>query len=101
MKTQQEYCRDILARIDMIRRFTEGGEAFFLQDERTQESVMRCFEIIGEIVKRLDTTLKDAYPLIDWKSYAGFRDVLIHQYDMILLDKVWDTVQTLALLKMR
>ena len=33
--------------------------------------------------------LADAHPELPWKEIAGFRDVLMHDYDDIRLDVVW------------
>lgn len=93
MKSQSQYCHDILHRIEQIERFTAAGEAAFLADDRTQEAVIRCFEVIGEAVKRLDPALTTQHPNIDWRAYAGFRDVLIHQYDSIQIPKIWEAVR--------
>ncbi len=76
----------------MIERFTAEGETAFLAEEMIQEAVVRCFEVIGEAVKRLDPTLTAQQPNIPWRAFAGFRDVLIHQYDDIQMVKVWETV---------
>lgn len=56
-KRQRIYLTDIMARIEQIERFTSEGRDAFLADDRTQEAVIRCFEVIGEIVKRLDSAL--------------------------------------------
>ncbi|MCC6803990.1 MAG: DUF86 domain-containing protein, partial [Anaerolineae bacterium] len=44
-----------------------------------QEGVIRCFEVIGEVVKRLPPELTAAHPGIPWRQISGFRDVLIHE----------------------
>ena len=93
MKNQRLYLQDILMRIDQIERFTSEGEADFMADDRTQEAVIRCFEVIGEAIKRLDPALLAQYPYLVWHDYTGFRDVLIHQYDAIFLPKVWQAVK--------
>lgn len=93
MKVQSVYLRDILQRIDLIAEFTQPGQEDFLQSSKTQESTIRCFEVIGEIIKRLDAELLEHQPQIQWRRFAGFRDVLIHQYNMIDLETVWDIVQ--------
>ena len=93
MKTQRPYLLDLLARIQMIRDFTSAGHDDFLESLKTQESVMRCFEVIGEIVKRLDPSLIAKQPQIPWRQLAGFRDILIHQYDKIDLEIVWDSIE--------
>lgn len=52
----------------------------------------RCFEIIGEAIKRLPLELRDQYPQVAWKKAAGVRDLVIHNYDdiehQVLLDAV-------------
>lgn len=93
MKSQRVYCQHILERIQQIERFTAEGETAFLADDRTQEAVIRCFEVIGEAVKRLDTTFTARYEAVSWRGFSGFRDVLIHQYDDIDMEKVWETVR--------
>jgi uncharacterized protein with HEPN domain len=93
MKDQAAYCRDILMRIEQIERFTAGGEREFLSSDLIQEAVIRCFEVISEIVKRFDPALTAKYPEIAWGGYAGFRDVLIHRYDKIVLPKVWQAIK--------
>jgi len=90
MKDQRLYCQDILNRIAMLEEFTHSGKDAFMQSLMIQESVIRCFEVIGEIIKRLDTTIISTYPKVDWKGLAGFRDILIHQYDKIDMVLVWE-----------
>ncbi|MFQ3674193.1 MAG: HepT-like ribonuclease domain-containing protein [Aggregatilineales bacterium] len=90
MKSQRRFCTHILDRIRQIERFTAEGESAFLADDRTQEAVIRCFEGIGEAVKRLDPALTAQYPMVSWRGFAGFRDVLIHQYDDVEMDKAWE-----------
>lgn len=90
---QHIYCRDILDRIRRIHRYTAGGRAAFLASELRQDGVIRSFEVIGEVVKRLDPTLKAQHPNVAWSDFAGFRDVLIHQYDRVRLDLVWRFAQ--------
>ena len=88
-RDQQIYCRDILDRIRRIETYTSGGRGAFLASELLQDGVIRSFEVIGEIVKRLDPDLQAQYPAVAWGDFAGFRDVLIHQYDKIRIDLVW------------
>lgn len=87
------YCRDILDRIRRIERYTTDGRAAFLASELHQDGVIRSFEVIGEVVKRLDSTLQAQHPDVAWSDFAGFRDVLIHQYDRVRLDLVWRFAQ--------
>ncbi|MYD08590.1 MAG: DUF86 domain-containing protein [Chloroflexi bacterium] len=83
------YLNDILNRIHRIERYTASGYDAFEQSEMMQDAVIRSFEVIGEAVKRLDESVIAQQPHILWSDYASFRDVLIHQYDRIVLDLVW------------
>lgn len=100
MRDQRILCRDILDRIRRIETYTTSGRDEFLESELHQDGVIRSFEVIGEVVKRLDSDLVAQYPQVPWSDFAGFRDVLIHQYHHIRPDLVWDFVQEdLPLLK--
>jgi uncharacterized protein with HEPN domain len=80
-KDQRLYLRDILERIDRIEETARQGEALFRQSYMHQDTIIRSFEVIGEIIKRLEPELLTQQPHIQWADYAGFRDILIHQYD--------------------
>lgn len=64
-----------------------------MESELLQDGVIRSFEVIGEVIKRLDPELKAKYPDVMWSDFAGFRDVLIHQYHSIRIDLVWRFAQ--------
>ncbi len=92
MKQQRLYVQDILERIRLVEEFTSGGHDEFLDSLLVQEGVIRCFEVIGEIVKRLSLELIASHPNIPWRQISGFRDVLIHDYDEIDVEVVWRIV---------
>ena len=91
-RNQIVYCKDILDRIGRIEEYTKGGYDEFRQSTLIQDGVERAFLVIGEAVKRLDPALKDDYPHIPWRSLAGFRDMLAHQYDRIRHEAVWEYI---------
>lgn len=68
------------------------GEATFMGDVKTQKAVIRSYEVIGEICKRLPAELRDANPQIDWRRLITFRDFLAHNYELVALRYVWDAV---------
>ena len=65
----------------------------FKVDFRINFAVVRALEIVGEATKRLPMSLRDQYPDIPWKRMAGMRDRIIHGYDAVDLEVVWDAVK--------
>ena len=54
----------------------------------------RCFEIMGEALRRLDERDHDtASKITDFKRIIGFRNVLIHGYSLVNHERVWEIVQ--------
>ena len=67
--------------------------ADFLADVRTQDSVIRRLEIIGEAARRISEPTRQRLSMLPWQSMIRMRNFLIHEYDDIDLHIVWDTVQ--------
>jgi uncharacterized protein with HEPN domain len=86
------YLVHILESIERIEDYTHEGKAAFVASRLIQDAVARNFEIIGEATKRIAQTLRDDHPEVPWRLMAGFRDVLIHDYDKIIVEAVWKSV---------
>lgn len=94
MSRNNAYLWDILKSAKAIRRFVEGvTQKQFAANEEKYEGVNRKFEIIGEATKRLSPEARAKFPDIPWQLAAGMLDVLIHDYDDVNLDMVWDANQ--------
>lgn len=52
----------------------------------------RALEILGEAVKRLPNDLRNRYTQVEWRAIAGMRDRLIHGYDSIKHEILWNAV---------
>lgn len=57
-----------------------------------KRAYVRSIEVIGEAVKKLPDTLRNKYTEIEWRSIAGMRDRLIHNYFGVDYDIVWDVI---------
>jgi uncharacterized protein with HEPN domain len=65
----------------------------FEADFRINFAVIRALEIIGEASKRLPDRVRVRYPEIPWKGMAGMRDRIIHGYDNVDYQIVWEVVK--------
>ena len=82
--------QDIIEACQRLASYVEGYTfESFSEDCKTQDAVIRLFEIIGEAVKSLPDDWKDSEPEIPWKQIAGFRDVLAHTYFAVDSSVVW------------
>ncbi|MBL8130336.1 MAG: DUF86 domain-containing protein [Anaerolineae bacterium] len=90
---------DLLETTSKIERFADTGKENFLSDEKTQFPVIRAYEVVGEICKRLPTEFRDSHAEINWRKLIGFRDFLAHNYEEIILEFVWAAVEDLPELR--
>lgn len=88
-KDPRIYLVHILECAGKIERYLEGGEKNFYADTMIQDAVIRNFEIIGEAVKRVSVGYRQQHQDVPWHLMAGFRDVLIHDYEGVDLKQVW------------
>ncbi len=80
-RRDQDYLSDIREAIQRIAAYTAGLDyEQFMQDNKTQDAVVRNLEIIGEATKNLSSRLRRVYAQIPWKTLAGMRDKMIHHY---------------------
>jgi uncharacterized protein with HEPN domain len=93
MKSDLLYIRNIQDCIQRIESYTIEGKEEFLKTPMIQDAVIRNFEIIGEATKRLSPELKSTYPDVAWKQIAGLRDILIHDYLKVNLNRVWGIIE--------
>ncbi|CAK6694034.1 DUF86 domain-containing protein [Synechococcus sp. CBW1107] len=86
------YLTSIGEALERIILYTMEGRAAFLASTLLQDGVIRNLIVIGEAVKNLSADLRESETTTPWKSIAGMRDVLIHDYLRVNLEQVWETV---------
>lgn len=91
---EPNYLRDMLNAAKLAQDFVAGieWEAFEL-DLMRQAAVTRQFEIIGEAARRVSPETQASIPNIPWPKIIRMRNRLIHEYDDLDLEIIWDTIQ--------
>jgi uncharacterized protein with HEPN domain len=100
LKTDLFYLTHILECIDRIERYCAGGEQSFLSQEVIQDAVLRNLQVLAESSQRISEELKSRHHAPNWRGLAGFRNVIVHDYLGINVERVWRIVAVdLPLLK--
>lgn len=62
-------------------------------DRLLELALTRLLEIIGEAANLVSEETEDRYPQLPWRQMVGLRNRLIHGYDEVDLDILWDIVR--------
>ena len=55
-----------------------------------RRALERCIELIGEAVTRLGDDWRALHPQVPWRQIIAMRNVLIHGYDIVIEEVLWD-----------
>jgi uncharacterized protein with HEPN domain len=92
MRRDEATLLDIATAARLVLEFINGmDKVTFLDDIKTQSSVLHQLMVLGEGAKRLSDDFRARHPEIPWTLMAGMRDKLIHGYDIVDLEEVWKT----------
>jgi len=89
---------DIVLACRNLEDFAAGlSYASWLQDDsvaarQARSAILHEILILGEAVKRLPRSFRNAHPEVPWTKIAGMRDRLIHRYHEVDLTIVWGVV---------
>jgi uncharacterized protein with HEPN domain len=71
-----------------------GKDKTVLRRNRILElALIRLVEIVGEASAKVSSEMQAKYPAIPWPQVIGMRNRLIHGYDSVDLDVLWDTIE--------
>ena len=73
----------------------EGRSRRDLDTDRMFElALVRLVEVVGEASSRVPTSFRARYSDVPWRQAVDLRNRLIHGYDQVDYDIVWDIIQT-------
>lgn len=83
---------DIVHAANIIVDITgNSSEEAFEYDYIVSSSVLYQLVVIGEATKRLSQEFRDQNPDIPWRDMARLRDFVVHVYDQVDLNRIWQT----------
>jgi uncharacterized protein with HEPN domain len=93
MRRDIAYLVDMLHAATLAMSFVEGMRyAEFAADAKTQAAVIREFEIIGEAAGRVSDEFQSHHLEVPWAGAISMRNRMIHGYDSIDLEIVWQVL---------
>lgn len=90
MKDDRLYLIHIDECIGRIESYVKGvNKQQFLDSTLIQDAIVRNLQTMAESTQRLPDKLKENNPEIDWFKISGFRNVLVHDYLGLDVERVW------------
>lgn len=85
--------RDMLAHALEAVALVQGKQRSDLDTDRLLNlALVRLLEIIGEAANRISADEQDRHPEIPWAQIVGLRNRLIHGYDAVDFDILWQII---------
>lgn len=93
MLRDEESLIDIERAAKKILRYTFNTSRLELEsNDEKLSAILYQITIIGEATKRLSQEFRQQHSNIPWRDIAGMRDIIIHKYDQVDFDVIWDVV---------
>ncbi len=86
MRHMLDYGREAYEMVSQVKRDD------FDKDRKLQLALTRLIEVVGETASRVSTDARNRYDDIPWRQIIGMRNRLIHGYDILDFNILWDTV---------
>ncbi len=85
----------ILKYIDEIKIFIKGySYERFSNDRKTVNASVFNLSQIGELAGKVSKELQEEYSNIEWRGIKALRNRIVHDYDGVNLNMVWDFLTT-------
>ena len=94
MQRDLQFLLDMLQSAELILTYTaQCSKNEFIANVQLQDSVIRRLLVIAEAARRFSDTTRQGLPNVSWQEINGMRNRLVHEYNDVNLNIVWDVVQ--------
>ena len=66
----------------------------FMEDYILQAAIQRWIQIIGEAASKISKIFRDMHSEVNWKAISGLRNIIVHEYFGIDLERIWEVAQS-------
>ncbi|TVQ51885.1 MAG: DUF86 domain-containing protein [Spirulina sp. DLM2.Bin59] len=95
MQRDRQFLLDMLQSAELIITYTaQCSKAEFVDNVQLQDSVIRRLLVIAEAARRVSLETRQMLVNISWSEINGMRNRLVHDYDDVNLNIVWNVVQS-------
>ncbi len=95
MQRDLQFLLDMLQSAELITTYiAQCSEAEFMENVQLQDSVIRRLLVLAEAARRISEPTRQSLQTISWQEINGMRNRLVHEYNDVNLNIVWDIVQT-------
>ena len=77
----------------LIDHGVEHTRESFELDRKTRSAILFEIVLLGEGAKRFSPEFRSRHPEVPWSLMAGMRDRLVHSFDTVNFDVVWEVVR--------
>ncbi len=85
--------QDMLDAIKAIEAYSVSSYDEFISDHKTQDAILYNLIIIGEAANQISENFQELHYTIPWSSMIGTRNIIVHGYDQVKLQIVWEILQ--------
>lgn len=95
LRNPQKYLYDIIDGCEFLLDFTKDKTVEDYKSDRAfRSAVERELQIIGEAITQLDSVNPEtAEKISEHRNIIGFRNMLVHGYDKLNPDTVWNVIE--------
>ncbi len=94
MQRDLQFLLDMLQSAELVINYTtKRSKKEFFENIQLQDSVVRRLLIIAEAARWVSETTRQTLPNIAWQEINGMRNRLVHEYNNVNLNIVWNVVQ--------
>ena len=94
MQRDLQFLLDMLQSAELVLTYVDQcSKDEFVANVQLQDAVIRRLLVIAAAARQVSDATQQALPKVSWQEINGMRNRLVHEYDDVNLNIVWDVFQ--------